>query len=196
MIATDSFRSTRLRPAELESVYDAPGIRVLRPRTDTSRRTAYEGLSGLTKALAELGELFAGATEIGACCFPTGLCLVLTPEECEDLGGVYLGEGVGADESLAAMAYAALSLGLFVGRMGGDCLNVGCVPSKGIISAARAWHAARTADRFGGPVAEGAGDFVPGEDAADDLDDHEGAGQREGDDDTLHVAAAMVRRHR
>jgi MFS family permease len=37
-----------------------------------------------------------------------------------DWGGVYLREGVGADESLAALAYAALSLGLFVGRMGGD----------------------------------------------------------------------------
>ena len=37
-----------------------------------------------------------------------------------DWGGVYLDEGVGASESLAAMAFAALSLGLFVGRMGGD----------------------------------------------------------------------------
>ena len=27
--------------------------------------------------------------------------------------------------------------------MGGDCLNVGCVPSKGIIAAARAAHAAK-----------------------------------------------------
>ena len=37
-----------------------------------------------------------------------------------DWGGIYLGEGVGAAESVAAMAYAALSLGLFVGRIGGD----------------------------------------------------------------------------
>lgn len=37
-----------------------------------------------------------------------------------DWGGVYLDEGVGASDSVAAMAYAALSLGLFVGRMGGD----------------------------------------------------------------------------
>ena len=37
-----------------------------------------------------------------------------------DWGGVYLDLGVGAGETLAAMAYAALSLGLFVGRMGGD----------------------------------------------------------------------------
>ncbi len=37
-----------------------------------------------------------------------------------DWGGVYLSEGVGAGESLAALAYAALSLGLFAGRMAGD----------------------------------------------------------------------------
>lgn len=46
--------------------------------------------------------------------------------------------------------------------MGGDCLNVGCVPSKGVIRAARAWHEARTAgERFGAPaVAPGShGDF-------------------------------------
>jgi pyruvate/2-oxoglutarate dehydrogenase complex dihydrolipoamide dehydrogenase (E3) component len=37
--------------------------------------------------------------------------------------------------------------------LGGDCLNVGCVPSKGVIRAARAWHEARTAsERFGGPA--------------------------------------------
>lgn len=33
--------------------------------------------------------------------------------------------------------------------MGGDCLNVGCVPSKGIISAARAAAAVRDANEFG-----------------------------------------------
>ncbi len=33
--------------------------------------------------------------------------------------------------------------------MGGDCLNVGCVPSKGLISAARAAAAARRAGEFG-----------------------------------------------
>jgi pyruvate/2-oxoglutarate dehydrogenase complex dihydrolipoamide dehydrogenase (E3) component len=46
-------------------------------------------------------------------------------------------------------------------RLGGDCLNVGCVPSKGVIAAARAWHDARTAaTRFGGPAAPGDGDFA------------------------------------
>jgi pyruvate/2-oxoglutarate dehydrogenase complex dihydrolipoamide dehydrogenase (E3) component len=33
--------------------------------------------------------------------------------------------------------------------MGGDCLNVGCVPSKGIIRAARAWSDLKHAETFG-----------------------------------------------
>ena len=44
--------------------------------------------------------------------------------------------------------------------MGGDCLNVGCVPSKALLRAAREWHAASTAhERFGGPVVDGQRDF-------------------------------------
>ncbi|MFN3945371.1 MAG: FAD-dependent oxidoreductase [Allosphingosinicella sp.] len=34
-------------------------------------------------------------------------------------------------------------------RMGGDCLNTGCVPSKALIRSARLAHEIRTADRFG-----------------------------------------------
>jgi pyruvate/2-oxoglutarate dehydrogenase complex dihydrolipoamide dehydrogenase (E3) component len=33
--------------------------------------------------------------------------------------------------------------------MGGDCLNVGCVPSKGLIAAARVWSAVRQSAAFG-----------------------------------------------
>ena len=33
--------------------------------------------------------------------------------------------------------------------MGGDCLNVGCVPSKGVIRASRAWAEVRNAEEFG-----------------------------------------------
>ena len=33
--------------------------------------------------------------------------------------------------------------------MGGDCLNVGCVPSKGMIRASRAWADLRNAEEFG-----------------------------------------------
>ena len=44
--------------------------------------------------------------------------------------------------------------------MGGDCLNVGCVPSKAVIRAGRAWREAREAEqRFGGPSVSAAGDF-------------------------------------
>ncbi len=35
--------------------------------------------------------------------------------------------------------------------MGGDCLNVGCVPSKGIVRAARVWATASSGDEFGIP---------------------------------------------
>lgn len=34
-------------------------------------------------------------------------------------------------------------------RMGGDCLNTGCVPSKSLLAAAHAAHAVRHADKFG-----------------------------------------------
>lgn len=45
--------------------------------------------------------------------------------------------------------------------MGGDCLNVGCVPSKGVIRAARAWHEVKTAaERFGGPKVDGGESFA------------------------------------
>ena len=68
----------------------------------------------------------------------------------------------------AGLVSAAIAAGLgarvaLVERhhMGGDCLNVGCVPSKAVIRAARGWHAARTAaTRFGGPSASGPGDFA------------------------------------
>jgi len=39
-------------------------------------------------------------------------------------------------------------------KMGGDCLNYGCVPSKSMIAAANAAHAIRSSDRFGIGAAE------------------------------------------
>lgn len=39
--------------------------------------------------------------------------------------------------------------------MGGDCLNVGCVPSKGVIRAARAWASIRQAAEFGIRIPDG-----------------------------------------
>ncbi|NCD24217.1 MAG: FAD-dependent oxidoreductase [Deltaproteobacteria bacterium] len=46
------------------------------------------------------------------------------------------------------------------GRLGGDCLHHGCVPSKTLLHAARLYHQARTMDRFGLPaVTPGPVDF-------------------------------------
>ena len=39
--------------------------------------------------------------------------------------------------------------------MGGDCLNVGCVPSKGVIRASRAWSAVKRSGEFGVTVPDG-----------------------------------------
>jgi len=45
-------------------------------------------------------------------------------------------------------------------KMGGDCLNTGCVPSKALIRAARAAHEIRTAPRFGVTASEPQVDFA------------------------------------
>lgn len=72
---------------------------------------------------------------------------------------------VGAGTAGLVAAAGAAGLGARVALverhlLGGDCLNVGCVPSKGVIRAARAWHDARqAASRFGGPAAAGAASF-------------------------------------
>jgi pyruvate/2-oxoglutarate dehydrogenase complex dihydrolipoamide dehydrogenase (E3) component len=84
------------------------------------------------------------------------------PEPAERYDLVVLGAGT------AGLVSAAIAAGLgarvaLVERnlMGGDCLNVGCVPSKAVLRAARAWSDAREArDRFGGPPVSGPGDFA------------------------------------
>ncbi len=73
---------------------------------------------------------------------------------------------IGAGTAGLVTAAAAAGLGARVALierhlMGGDCLNVGCVPSKAVIRAGRAWHEARhAAVRFGGPAPSGDGDFA------------------------------------
>lgn len=75
---------------------------------------------------------------------------------------------VGAGTAGLVTAAGAAGLGARVALverhlMGGDCLNMGCVPSKGMIRAARAWSdARRAAGRFGGPRVDPAaeGDFA------------------------------------
>jgi pyruvate/2-oxoglutarate dehydrogenase complex dihydrolipoamide dehydrogenase (E3) component len=61
---------------------------------------------------------------------------------------------IGAGSGGLSVASGAAQLGLKVvlferGEMGGDCLNYGCVPSKALISAAKAAHEAATATRLG-----------------------------------------------
>jgi pyruvate/2-oxoglutarate dehydrogenase complex dihydrolipoamide dehydrogenase (E3) component len=83
-----------------------------------------------------------------------------TPRGRYDL--VVIGAGTGGLVSAAIAAALGARVALVErGLMGGDCLNVGCVPSKALLRAARGWTAARDAsERFGGPrVAEGSGDF-------------------------------------
>ncbi|HSF68285.1 MAG TPA: mercuric reductase [Nitrospiraceae bacterium] len=61
---------------------------------------------------------------------------------------------IGAGTAGLMTAVIAANLGARVALvekhlMGGDCLNVGCVPSKGIIRAARAWADLRNSEEFG-----------------------------------------------
>lgn len=67
---------------------------------------------------------------------------------------------IGAGTAGLVTAAGAAGLGAKVALverelMGGDCLNVGCVPSKGLISAARAVRAVRDAAEFGIDVPAG-----------------------------------------
>lgn len=67
---------------------------------------------------------------------------------------------IGAGTAGLVTAAAAAGLGARVALieknlLGGDCLNVGCVPSKALIRAARAAHDVRQAGRYGVEVPEG-----------------------------------------
>jgi pyruvate/2-oxoglutarate dehydrogenase complex dihydrolipoamide dehydrogenase (E3) component len=61
---------------------------------------------------------------------------------------------IGAGAAGLSVTAVAAQLGLRVvlierGRMGGDCLNVGCVPSKALLAAAHTVETAQSAGRFG-----------------------------------------------
>ena len=69
---------------------------------------------------------------------------------------------VGAGTAGLVTAAVAAGLGARVALverhlMGGDCLNVGCVPSKGVLRAARVWASARDGAAFGLTVPGGGG---------------------------------------
>src|SRR5258706_1787730 len=60
--------------------------------------------------------------------------------------------GMGSGAMTAAELAATMGLRVAVverGRVGGDCLWTGCVPSKALLASAKAAHVMRTADRFG-----------------------------------------------
>ncbi|PHP64817.1 dihydrolipoamide dehydrogenase [Zhengella mangrovi] len=69
---------------------------------------------------------------------------VLTPDICV-IGG---GSG-GLTVAAAAAAFGVEVVLVEKGRMGGDCLNYGCVPSKALLAAGRHAEAMRHASRFG-----------------------------------------------
>ncbi|HIO70168.1 MAG TPA: FAD-binding protein, partial [Nitrospirales bacterium] len=67
---------------------------------------------------------------------------------------------IGAGTAGLVTAAGAAGLGAHVALiekhfMGGDCLNVGCVPSKGLIRASRAWASVRNAGEFGVQIPDG-----------------------------------------
>ena len=77
---------------------------------------------------------------------------------------VVIGAGTGGLVTAAGAAGLGAKVALIERHlMGGDCLNVGCVPSKALIGAARAWSTARhAAEQFAGPAlsASASGDFT------------------------------------
>ncbi len=83
------------------------------------------------------------------------------PEPADRYHLVVIGAGTAGLVSAAGAAGLGARVALIERRLlGGDCLNYGCVPSKALIRAARAWHDARTgSERFGAPEVTGGGDF-------------------------------------
>ena len=83
------------------------------------------------------------------------------PEPADRYHLVVIGAGTAGLVSAAGAAGLGARVALIERRlMGGDCLNYGCVPSKGVIRAARSWNEAqRAASRFGGPKVTSNGDF-------------------------------------
>ncbi|MEP6507965.1 MAG: mercuric reductase [Gemmatimonadales bacterium] len=80
------------------------------------------------------------------------------PKDKYDL--VVIGAGTGGLVTSAIAAALGARVALIERHfMGGDCLNVGCVPSKALLRASRAWADAKSG-RFGAPQAQGDGDFA------------------------------------
>lgn len=70
--------------------------------------------------------------------------------EAIDVDLCVIGAGAGGLSVAAGASQMGATVALFErGVMGGDCLNVGCVPSKALLAAGHAAHHARSAHRFG-----------------------------------------------
>ncbi|MEH6725537.1 MAG: FAD-dependent oxidoreductase [Hyphomicrobiales bacterium] len=79
---------------------------------------------------------------------------ILTPDIC------VIGAGSGGLSVAAIAATFGVSVVLIEkGKMGGDCLNYGCVPSKALIATAKSADAVRHADRYGIHVPEPVVDY-------------------------------------
>jgi pyruvate/2-oxoglutarate dehydrogenase complex dihydrolipoamide dehydrogenase (E3) component len=80
----------------------------------------------------------------------------VNPKPADRYNLVVIGAGTAGLVTAAGAAGMGAKVALVErGLMGGDCLNVGCVPSKGIISAARAVASVRNAGNFGIRVPDG-----------------------------------------
>lgn len=78
----------------------------------------------------------------------------LTPDIC------VIGAGSGGLSVAAIAAAFGVSVVLIEkGKMGGDCLNYGCVPSKAMIASAKSAHSIRNSDKFGINVPDPVVDF-------------------------------------
>ena len=81
-----------------------------------------------------------------------------SPKPCYDL--VVIGAGTAGLVTAAGAAGLGATVALIEkDLMGGDCLNVGCVPSKALIRAARAWQEVAEVTAFGGQIANFSGSF-------------------------------------
>lgn len=80
----------------------------------------------------------------------------VNPEPAEKYNLVVIGAGTaGLVTAVVAAAVGAKVALIEKHLMGGDCLNVGCVPSKGLLRASRAWAELRHGEEFGFHVPEG-----------------------------------------
>ncbi|MEK7748345.1 MAG: mercuric reductase [Nitrospirota bacterium] len=74
----------------------------------------------------------------------------VNPQSAKKYDLVVIGAGPAGLVTAAIAATLGAKVALIEKQgMGGDCLNVGCVPSKGVIAASRIWESVRRADTFG-----------------------------------------------